>query len=82
MYSTNNLKTIGKEENIVNKKYDPKVDNVFTRTNMIMEKIRAVEKEIAEEPITKKVRTNWGLLFYMLDEINRLLGLVADDTKG
>ena len=36
--------------------------NVFDRVNYIKKTIAKVEKEIAEEPMSKKVRTNWGLV--------------------
>ena len=34
--------------------------NVFDRVNYIKKTIAKVEKEIADEPMSKKVRTNWG----------------------
>ena len=36
--------------------------NVFDRVNYINKTIAKVEKEIAEEPMSKKVRTNWELV--------------------
>ena len=36
--------------------------NVFDRVNYINKTIDKVEKEIADEPMSKKVRTNWELV--------------------
>lgn len=46
--------------------------NVFDRVNYIKKTIAKVEKEIAEEPISKKVRTNWGLVIR-----NKMMAAVA-----
>ena len=36
--------------------------NVFDKVNYINKTIAEVEKEIADEPMSKKVRTNWELV--------------------
>ena len=46
--------------------------NVFDRVNYINKTIAKVEKEIAEEPMSKKIRTNWGLILRPLIEAKAL----------
>jgi hypothetical protein len=59
--------------------------NVFDRVNYINKTIAKVEKEIAEEPMSKKVRTNWGLVIrerIMLAMLEVICEIMDGDYKN
>lgn len=56
--------------------------NVFDRVNYIKKTIAKVEKEIADEPMSKKVRTNWELVIrekIVLAMLKTILDILNDD---
>ena len=56
--------------------------NVFDRVNYINKTIDKVEKEIADEPMSKKVRTNWELVIrekIVLAMLKTILDILNDD---
>ncbi|SDA11568.1 hypothetical protein SAMN02910447_00436 [Ruminococcus sp. YE71] len=59
--------------------------NVFDRVNYINKTIDKVEKEIAEEPMSKKVRTNWELVIrerIMLAMLEVICEIMDGDYKN
>lgn len=59
--------------------------NVFDRVNYINKTIDKVEKEIADEPMSKKVRTNWELVIrerIMLAMLEVICEIMDGDYKN
>ena len=56
--------------------------NVFDRVNYINKTIDKVEKKIADEPMSKKVRTNWELVIrekIVFAMLKTILDILNDD---